>query len=80
MPMWKYCMGKIGDWIERLIGANKAQTSWQKPIIYAKNNVNIIYSLTIPQTSVPENTHTCTCTGIHTHKNKYTNTFFDVEF
>ena len=71
MPMWKYCMGKIGDWIERLIGANKAQTSWQKPIIYAKNNVNIIYSLTIPQTSVPENTHTCahaqTCIHIKTN-------------
>lgn len=68
MPMWKYCMGKIGDWIERLIGANKAQTSWQQPIIYAKNNANIIYSLTIPQTSVPENTHT----HVHMHRHAYT--------
>lgn len=66
-------MGKIGDWIEKLIGANKAQTSWQKPIIYAKNNVNIIYSLTIPQTSVPENTHMCTCMHKHPHPHTQTN-------
>lgn len=74
-------MGKIGDWIEKLIGANKAQTSWQKLIIYAKNNVNIIYSLTILQTSIPENTHMCTCTDTPTPTHKQiTNTLFDAEF
>lgn len=33
-------MGEIGGWSKILIGANKGQTSWQKPEICAKNNAN----------------------------------------